>query len=170
MTHVLNGALRSVLGDGVEQRGSLCNEEKLRFDFSHKKALSNKQLRAVEKLCQKSIADSEPVTAEVMPLDEARKIEGVRAVFGEVYPDPVRVISIGSDISVEFCGGTHLSNTKEAENMVIVEETAVAKGIRRISAVTRNLATKTIEEGKAFETKVTETEILSDETESLDKR
>ena len=96
MTHVLNGALRKVLGDGVEQRGSLCNEEKLRFDFSHKKALKAKELKEVEELCQKSVADAEVVTAEVMPLEEAKEIDGVRAVFGEVYPDPVRVVSIGS--------------------------------------------------------------------------
>jgi alanyl-tRNA synthetase len=92
MTHVLNGALRQVLGDGIDQRGSLCNDEKLRFDFSHKKAMTTKELRAVEELCQKSISSSEIVTSEVMPLAEAQELDGVRAVFGEVYPDPVRVV------------------------------------------------------------------------------
>lgn len=169
MTHVLNGALREVLGDGVDQRGSLCNDEKLRFDFSHKKALSAKQLRKVEKLCQESIANSEEVTSEVMPLADAQELDGVRAVFGEVYPDPVRVVSIGSDTSVEFCGGIHLYNTAEAEAFALVEETAVAKGVRRISAVTKGLAKKAIEEGNAFEEKVAEAEELSDETEGLDK-
>jgi len=169
MTHVLNGALRQVLGDGVDQRGSLCNDEKLRFDFSHKKALTNKQLRAVEELCQQSILSSEIVTSEVMPLAEAQELDGVRAVFGEVYPDPVRVVSIGSDTSVEFCGGTHITNTAEAEAFALVEETAVAKGVRRISAVTKSLAKKAIEEGAAFETKVAETEKLSAETDGLDK-
>lgn len=169
MTHVLNGVLRKVLGDGVEQRGSLCNEEKLRFDFSHKKALKAKELREVELLCQQSIADSEKVTAEVMPLDEAKEIEGVRAVFGEVYPDPVRVVSVGSDTSVEFCGGTHISNTDEAENIVLIEETAVAKGIRRITAVTKGLASSAIETGKNIEAKVAEVESLSVDTEGLDK-
>ena len=169
MTHVLNGVLRKVLGDGVEQRGSLCNEEKLRFDFSHKKALKAKELREVELLCQQSIAESEKVTAEVMPLDEAKEIEGVRAVFGEVYPDPVRVVSVGSDTSVEFCGGTHISNTDEAENIVLIEETAVAKGIRRITAVTKGLASSAIETGKNIEAKVAEVESLSVDTEGLDK-
>lgn len=169
MTHVLNGALRKVLGDDVDQRGSLCNDEKLRFDFSHKKALSAKELQEVEELCQKSIAASEVVTAKVMPLSEAKEIDGVRAVFGEVYPDPVRVVSIGSDTSVEFCGGTHLTNTAEAENFVIVEETAVAKGIRRISAVTKGLASAAIKAGKTIESKVTEIESMPIETDSLDK-
>lgn len=169
MTHVLNGALRQVLGDGVDQRGSLCNDEKLRFDFSNKKALSTKQLKKVEQLCQESVAKAEEVTSEVMPLEEAKKIEGVRAVFGEVYPDPVRVVSVGTDTSVEFCGGTHVSNTAEAEAFVIVEETAVAKGVRRISAVTKSLAKKAIEEGEAFEKKVAEAEELAADTEGLDK-
>lgn len=169
MTHVLNGALRQVLGDGVDQRGSLCNDEKLRFDFSHKKALSTKQLRAVEELCQKSISNSEEVTSESMPLEEAQALAGVRAVFGEVYPDPVRVVSIGTETSVEFCGGTHVTNTAEAEAFALVEETAVAKGVRRISAVTKSLAKKAIEEGVAFETKVAEAEELPAETDGLDK-
>ena len=169
MTHVLNGTLRKVLGDGVEQRGSLCNDEKLRFDFSHKKALTAKELREVEELCQKSVSDSETVNAEVVPLAEAKEIEGVRAVFGEVYPDPVRVVSIGSDTSIEFCGGTHVSNTAEAESFVIVEETAVAKGIRRISAVTKGLATQAIETGKSLDDKVAEIESLPEDTEALDK-
>jgi alanyl-tRNA synthetase len=169
MTHVLNGALTKVLGDGVEQRGSLCNEEKMRFDFSHKKALKAKELRKVEELCQQSILDAEAVEAKVMPLDEAKQIDGVRAVFGEVYPDPVRVVSVGTDTSVEFCGGTHLTNTAEAENIVLVEETAVAKGIRRITAVTKGLATTAIETGKTFDAKVTEIESLPNDTASLDK-
>ncbi len=169
MTHVLNGALRKVLGDGVDQRGSLCNDEKLRFDFSHKKAMTTKELQEVEEICQKSIASSEEVTSKVMPLAEATKIDGVRAVFGEVYPDPVRVVSIGTDTSVEFCGGTHLTNTTEAENIVIVEETAVAKGIRRISAVTKGLATKAIEDGRVLEERVVEIESLPVNTDSLDK-
>jgi alanyl-tRNA synthetase len=169
MTHVLNGALKMILGDGVDQRGSLCNDEKLRFDFSYKNALSSKQLQAVEELCQKSIANKEEVTSEIMPLEQARAIDGVRAVFGEVYPDPVRVVSIGSDTSIEFCGGTHVKNTAEAEAFVIVEETAVAKGIRRISAVTKSLAKQAIELGSAFEMKVSEIEKLPADTEGLDK-
>lgn len=148
MTHVLNAALRSVLGSGVDQRGSLCNEEKLRFDFSHKKAMTVQELRETEEICQRVIAEAQPVSSKVMPLSEAQAINGVRAVFGEVYPDPVRVVTVGDDTSIEFCGGTHVSNTAEAKAFVILEETAVAKGIRRITAVTNGAAEQALEEGE----------------------
>jgi len=148
MTHVLNAALREVLGEGCDQRGSQCNDEKLRFDFSHKKAMSAAQLKDTEVYVRDTIDKSIPVTAEVMPLDDAKAIPGVRAMFGEVYPDPVRVVKVGDDCSVEFCGGTHIANTAEAEAFVLTEETAVAKGIRRITALTRGAAKEAIEEGK----------------------
>ena len=170
MTHVLNAALREVLGDKVDQRGSLCNDEKLRFDFTNKKALSLKQLRRTEEICQEVVEKALPVTAEVMPLEEAKAIEGVRAVFGEVYPDPVRVVQVGDDCSIEFCGGTHVSNTAEAEAIVLVEETAVAKGIRRITAVTRDAAKAAIVEGEKIESMVSDLEELKAETEGLDKK
>jgi len=170
MTHVLNAALREVLGDKVDQRGSFCNDEKLRFDFTNKKALSAKQLRRTEQICQRIVNNSLPVTSTIMPLEEAKAIDGVRAVFGEVYPDPVRVVQVGDDTSVEFCGGTHMSNTAEAEAIVIVEETAVAKGIRRITAVTRDSAKEAIEEGNKIETMVSDLENLKAETEGLDKK
>lgn len=192
MTHVLNAALRGVLGDSVDQRGSLCNDEKLRFDFSHKKAMTASELRATEEMCQKVVSESQPVTSKVMPLEEAQAIDGVRAVFGEVY-DPVRVVTIGGDTSVEFCGGTHVENTAEAQAFVIVEETAVAKGIRRITAVTKDAAVQAIQEGKKmkrnalphlqqdcslvyvslgekFEAYVKEAEQLPGETSDLDKK
>ncbi len=85
-----------------------------------------------------------------MPLAEARSINGVRAVFGETYPDPVRVVTIGDDTSIEFCGGTHLSNSAEAEAFALIEESAVAKGIRRISGVTKEAAKQAAEEGSKF--------------------
>lgn len=170
MTHVLNAALREVLGNGVDQRGSLCNDEKLRFDFSHKKAMTLEELRKTEQICQQVVQDSMPVTAETMPLAEAQALDGVRAVFGEVYPDPVRVVAVGDDTSIEFCGGTHVSNTAEAEAFVLVEETAVAKGIRRISAVTRDLARDAIMEGEKFEGLIAEAERLDAKTEGLDKQ
>ena len=170
MTHVLNAALRQVLGPEVDQRGSLCNDEKLRFDFSHKKALSVKELEQVEKICQDIIANKEDVTSQVMPLAEANELEGVRAVFGEVYPDPVRVVSIGGDTSVEFCGGTHIENTGEAEAFCLLEETAVAKGIRRITAVTRDAAREALVEGERFDGLVSDMEILDTSTENLDKQ
>ena len=148
MTHVLNAALREVLGEGCDQRGSQCNDEKLRFDFSHKKAMTAAQLRDTELYVRETIGKSLAVTAEVVPLDDAMAIPGVRAMFGEVYPDPVRVVKVGDDCSVEFCGGTHISNTAEAEAFVLTEETAVAKGIRRITGLTREAAKKAMEEGK----------------------
>jgi alanyl-tRNA synthetase len=158
MTHVLNAALRSVLGDGVEQRGSLCNEDKLRFDFTYKKAMSIEQLRQTEEFVQRVISNKEDVSSKVMPLAEARSINGVRAVFGETYPDPVRVVTIGDDTSIEFCGGTHLSNSAEAEAFALVEESAVAKGIRRISGVTKEAAKQAAEEGTKFSTLVASVE------------
>ncbi|KAG7367905.1 alanyl-tRNA synthetase [Nitzschia inconspicua] len=170
MTHILNAALREVLGDAVDQRGSLCNDEKLRFDFSHKKAMSLEELRRTEEICQEIVQKSMPVTARTMPLAEAQAIDGVRAVFGEVYPDPVRVVQVGDDTSIEFCGGTHIANTAEAEAFVVVEETAVAKGIRRITAVTRDAAREAISEGNKFESLVKDLEGLSVESEGLDKQ
>ena len=147
MTHVLNAALRNVLGDGCDQRGSQCNDEKLRFDFSYKSAMTIDELQDCENYVRETIKKNLPVTAEVMPLADAKAIPGVRAMFGEVYPDPVRVVKVGDDCSVEFCGGTHISNTAEAEAFVLTEETAVAKGIRRITALTRGAAVKAINEG-----------------------
>jgi alanyl-tRNA synthetase len=171
MTHVLNAALRKVLGDKADQKGSLCNDEKLRFDFSHKQALTTQQLKEVEEFCQQVVQQQLNVTIQTLPLDEAKAIAGVRAVFGEVYPDPVRVVSVGNDTSVEFCGGTHVANIKEAEAFALLEETAVAKGIRRITAVTKEAAVKALEEGERFESLVTSKEKLdADETLDLDKQ
>eukprot|EP00814_Leptocylindrus_danicus_P020097 CAMPEP_0116044182 /NCGR_PEP_ID=MMETSP0321-20121206/26853_1 /TAXON_ID=163516 /ORGANISM="Leptocylindrus danicus var. danicus, Strain B650" /LENGTH=340 /DNA_ID=CAMNT_0003525241 /DNA_START=190 /DNA_END=1209 /DNA_ORIENTATION=- len=150
MTHVLNAALRKTLAESnsnVEQRGSLCNDEKLRFDFSHKKALSLKELQQVEAYVNDVINDNLEVTNQILPLEEAQALPGVVAVFGEVYPDPVRVVSVSDEVSIEFCGGTHLSNTKEAGAFVLVEETAVAKGIRRITGVTGEIALEAQQRG-----------------------
>jgi alanyl-tRNA synthetase len=143
-THLLNWALRKVLGDHVEQKGSLVDPDKLRFDFSHDKAMTASELTQVERMVNERIYSDLPVTAKVMPLADAKKISGVRAVFGEKYPDPVRVIAIGvdepakatPDHSIEFCGGTHLRHTGEAGFFKITSEEAVAKGVRRITAVT----------------------------------
>jgi len=151
MTHVLNYALRKVLGGEVDQKGSLCDEDKLRFDFTAKGALKPEQLEAVEKIVGECIAAALPVDAKVVPLEKALAVSGLRAVFGEQYPDPVRVIAVGASIdemvaspgseqwtlnSVELCGGTHLSNTKDAKAFALVQEEAVAKGVRRVTALT----------------------------------
>ncbi|KAK5213426.1 Alanine--tRNA ligase [Exophiala xenobiotica] len=150
-THILNFALREVLGDGVEQRGSLVAQEKLRFDFSHKAGISDADLQKVEDMSTEYIRQNCPVYAKDVPLVIAREISGVRAVFGETYPDPVRVVSVGVEVddilknvkderwktvSIEFCGGTHVKATADIKDLVILEESGIAKGIRRIIAVT----------------------------------
>jgi alanyl-tRNA synthetase len=150
-THVLNYGLREVLGNDIDQKGSLVAPEKLRFDFSHKAAVSDAELAKVEQKCTEYIRQNSEVFALDVPLVTAREIRGVRAVFGETYPDPVRVVSVGvpvedliadvknpgwEKVSVEFCGGTHVKHTGEIKELVILEESGIAKGIRRIIAVT----------------------------------
>jgi alanyl-tRNA synthetase len=144
-THLLNWALRKVLGDRIEQKGSLVDGDKLRYDFSHEAQVNAGELQQIERLVNEKIYSDLPVSATVMPLTEAKKLAGVRAVFGEKYPDPVRVIAIGTenpvansslDHSIEFCGGTHLRHTGEAGFMKITGEEGVSKGVRRITAVT----------------------------------
>ncbi|CAR22366.1 alanine--tRNA ligase [Lachancea thermotolerans CBS 6340] len=149
-THILNFALKEVLGNDVDQKGSLVAPEKLRFDFSHKKAVALDELKEVERICNEQIKANLPVYYKNVPLDLARKISSVRAVFGETYPDPVRVVSVGKPVddmlvdptseewqkySVEFCGGTHVSKTGDIKEFVIIEESGIAKGTRRIVAV-----------------------------------
>lgn len=150
-THILNFALREVLGDGIEQKGSLVAAEKLRFDFSHKSGISDADLAKIEDISTRYIRQNCAVYSQEVPLATAREIEGVRAVFGETYPDPVRVVSVGVEVeellknaqdpawrnvSVEFCGGTHVAKTSDIKDLVILEESGIAKGIRRIIAVT----------------------------------
>merc|ERR1712154_147505 len=115
--------------------------------------------------------DDLEITANVMPLDDAQALPGVRAVFGEVYPDPVRVVQIGDDTSIEFCGGTHMSRTSEATDFCLIDETAVAKGIRRITAVTGALAQTAQRLGAEQTQIVTEAEAWDPvTTPDLDKR
>jgi len=137
-THLLNWALREVLGDHVNQAGSVVGPERLRFDFSHNQAVTAEQLAEAERLVNERVLADELVAARTMPLAEARKVPGVRAVFGEKYPDPVRVVVIGPPdrpTSAEFCGGTHLSRTGQVGPFKIVSEESVAKGVRRITAL-----------------------------------
>jgi alanyl-tRNA synthetase len=133
-THLMNWALREVLGEHVEQKGSLVDADKTRFDFTHDKPMTADEIVEVERLVNEKILADEPVSANTMPLGEAKQIPGVRAVFGEKYPDPVRVVVAGP--SVEFCGGTHLTRTSQACLFKIVSQESVAKGVRRITAVT----------------------------------
>ena len=147
-THLLNWALRKVLGENVNQAGSVVDPHRLRFDFTHSKALTPEQSAQVEALVNEKILADEKILATLMPLDQAKQIPGVRAMFGEKYPDPVRVITMGADTieqanescAVEFCGGTHLQRTSQVGLFKIVGEESVAKGVRRLIAVTGSAA------------------------------
>jgi len=169
MSHVLNFALRKVLGPTVDQKGSHVSDDKLRFDFSHKRALTVDELVSVEDIVNDVISKQMQVFTQVVPLSVAMEINGLRAVFGEAYPDPVRVVSVGVDLptvlagpsdprwmdySVEFCGGTHLRNTSDAMACCVVEEGGIAKGIRRISAITGNDALMAIAETNLCKQKI----------------
>lgn len=164
-THILNHSLREVLGDEVHQKGSLVDQDKLRFDFSHKSAVTPEELRKIEDMSNEDIRKDQQVYAKEVELALAREIEGCRAVFGETYPDPVRVVSIGQEIdamladpknkewrkySVEFCGGTHNDKTGIIKDLIIVEESGIAKGIRRIVAYTGDAAHAAQREAKFF--------------------
>lgn len=132
--HLLQAALRRVLGTHVEQAGQLVDSRRLRFDFTHFSAMKPEELREVEALVNEWVLSSLPVDVREMPIDEARKL-GAMALFGEKYGDIVRVVRAG-DVSIEFCGGTHVTNTAELGLFHIVNESSVAAGVRRIEAVT----------------------------------
>jgi len=150
-THLLNLALRRTVGAHVDQKGSLVAPDRLRFDFANNGPVSPEHLGESERIVRELIGRDLPVYADLAPQFVARGITGLRAVFGEAYPDPVRVVSIGvavsdllekpddprwAEYSVEFCGGTHLASTGEAKEFALVSETGIAKGVRRVEAVT----------------------------------
>ncbi|HEV2296644.1 MAG TPA: alanine--tRNA ligase [Tepidisphaeraceae bacterium] len=176
-THLANWALREVLGEGVQQKGSLVDPEKLRFDFSHGKALTEDELARIETLVGERIGEKLPVYAEQAPQEEAMKINGLRAVFGEKYPPMVRVVSIGVPVtdllkdpanakwrqySVEFCGGTHLENAGECECFVLTGEESISKGIRRITALTGPAASAADAVARELDTAIARAKSLSD--------
>ncbi|KAF9653789.1 hypothetical protein BDM02DRAFT_3152774 [Thelephora ganbajun] len=150
-THILNWSLREVLGDHIDQKGSLVAPTKLRFDFSHKAGIANSDIEKIESLSRDWIKRNVKVFSKEVDLKTAHNVPGVRAVFGEAYPDPVRVVTLEYEVeeilkdienvkwrstSVEFCGGTHVAKTGDIKDFVILEESGIAKGIRRIIAVT----------------------------------
>jgi len=176
-THLLNLALKDTLGDSVDQRGSLVDPDRLRFDFTHNQGVSVEELDRIESLVKRQIDTDLGVHAEIAPLDAAQKINGLRAVFGEAYPDPVRVVSIGASVSdllsephraewamqsTEFCGGTHLESTKQAQAFALTSEEGIAKGIRRISGLTGVPALAAIEAADSMEREIADLNELPD--------
>jgi len=168
-THILNFALRQVLTGDADQRGSLVAPERLRFDFTHKCAMTAAEVKKVEDIANGMINKNEEIYAKEAPLAVAKTIQGLRAVFDETYPDPVRVVSVGVPVekleadpnspdgartSVEFCGGTHLRRAGHMEHMVIASEEAIAKGIRRIVALTGPEAAKALAKEKLLSAEI----------------
>ncbi len=138
-THLLHEALRRTLGDHVQQKGSLCDPERLRFDFSHFEAVTAQELAIIETMVNDEIRKNSAVTTEIMEL-EAAKAKGAAALFGEKYDDMVRVLGMGDGFSTELCGGTHAKRTGDIGLMKIVSESGIAAGVRRIEAVTGEAA------------------------------
>jgi alanyl-tRNA synthetase len=170
-THLLNWALREVLGDGVQQKGSLVDAEKTRFDFSHNKPMTPEELARVEALVNEQIDAKQPVYIKEVDQAVARQVNTLRAVFGEKYPDTVRVVSVGADIdtmladprnarwmkhAVEFCGGTHLCGSADAERFVLLAEEGVAKGVRRVTGITGRAAGEAVARGERLSRKIAE--------------
>ena len=162
-THVMNRALRDHVNPDADQRGSLVDAQKLRFDFTQNHALTAEQIAAVEQQVNTDIAADLPVFTQNAPQEKAIKINGLRAVFGEKYPPQVRVVSIGASVadlladpdntawaskSIEFCGGTHLPSTGQAQRFCIVSQESVSKGVRRVTALTGNAALDALREGE----------------------
>ncbi|WP_455235348.1 alanine--tRNA ligase [Thiogranum longum] len=151
-THLLHAALRQVLGEHVQQKGSLVDPERLRFDFSHFEPLTEQQLHEIETLVNDQIRANASVETRIMPVDQAMEA-GAMALFGEKYGDEVRVLSIG-EFSVELCGGTHVSRAGDIGFLKIVSEAGIASGVRRVEAVTGARALAYVDETEKNLTKV----------------
>ena len=144
-THLMHSALRSILGDHVSQKGSLVDADRLRFDFSHSSPVTTDELKAIEDQVNAQILLNSSVSKEVMPLDEAKE-RGALALFGEKYGDEVRVVTMGDEFSVEFCGGCHVNRTGDIGLFKITSETGISAGVRRVEAVTGTGALALIDE------------------------
>ncbi|CAE6448690.1 unnamed protein product [Rhizoctonia solani] len=168
-THILNWSLRNTLGDHIDQKGSLVAATKLRFDFSHKQQITLPELGEIEKSNNEWVARNEKVNSADVGLQDGYQVNGLRAVFGEAYPDPVRVVAIGGTVedimsnpkdekwrsaSVEFCGGTHVNKTGDIKSIVITEESGIAKGIRRVIAVTGHEAAEVTRVADSLKTRL----------------
>jgi len=148
-THLLQAALRRVLGEHVRQTGSLVDQDHLRFDFTHMKKMEPREITRVEEIVNENIKSAIPVKKEIKSLDDAKR-EGATALFGEKYGDKVRVVSV-ADISKELCGGTHVDNTKEIGFFKITSESSIASGVRRIEALTGTAAHEWVQKQKETE-------------------
>ena len=152
-THLLHASLRKVLGDHVQQRGSLVDAQKLRFDFTHSKSISEEDILKIEDLINDEIIKNSPSKIEILTMDEAQK-KGAIAFFGDKYGEEVRVLDLGEGFSVELCGGTHVKKSGDIGFMKIISESGISAGVRRIEAVTgegaKYLFKKLIEEYKAL--------------------
>ncbi|KAJ8726295.1 hypothetical protein PYW07_000993 [Mythimna separata] len=185
-THVLNNVLRKVLGNDSDQRGSLVMPDRLRFDFTNKGPMSIKQIKETEDQIKEIINKNKTVYAKHTSLNDAKKIKGLRAMFDEHYPDPVRVVSVGVPVeeleknpdgptayetSVEFCGGSHLHQTGHIGDYVIVSEEGIAKGIRRIVALTGPEAMKAISKSSTLENEVNNVaNFIKDQSDNVNQK
>ena len=148
-THLLHAALRVVLGDHVNQRGSLVSADRLRFDFSHFEGVTAEELQAIEHLCNQEILKNTAISTEVMSVDAAKE-RGAMALFGEKYSESVRVLTMGDGFSMELCGGTHALRTGDLGLLRVLSEQGIASGVRRIEAVVGEQALSAIAETEAF--------------------
>ncbi|MCL4104744.1 UNVERIFIED_CONTAM: hypothetical protein GTU68_034183 [Idotea baltica] len=165
-THILHHALHQTIGETATQRGSRVEEDALRFDFAHKQAMTPDELRQVEDIINAKVSAGDTVTTELLPIKDARE-RGAMALFGEKYPDKVRVVTMG-DFSVELCGGTHLTNTGQVGLFRITSEEPVAKGVRRITAVTGQRA---LQKGRETDELVAELQqLLKSQVKTMQKQ